>query len=276
MVSASGLASAPAAARICFGTRYRLRPSSRERRVDDRHGAAVVHLEQVGGGVEVGNGDVATEVDEEAGVGAGVLVDHLVVVAHGEHVERGGRQQAHEQDVGGREVLELVDEEVPVAPLLGRPELAVDEQRLDRRVHLLVEVDHAALAQGRAVGAEQRGEAGDVVALGLDLVGQAQAEPHGGERLEVGRDGVGVGAVAVRRREAVDQAADLALVEHGRRGPPVPRQQPVGEAVEGLDAGVQPLRPRHELVAGLHVVGDRHARRRARSAGRRAGAGAVR
>ncbi len=98
----------------------------------------------------------------------------------------------------GGEVLELVHEEVPVASLLGRPELAVGEQRLHRRVHLLVEVDHARSAQGLAVGAEQRGQAGDVVALGLDLVGQAEAEPHRGERLEVGRDRVGVGAVAVR------------------------------------------------------------------------------
>src|SRR5205085_10878401 len=66
--------------------------------VHHRHRAAVVDLEGVVGGAR----EEAGEVDEEGGVGAGVAVDDLVVVAHAEHVEGRGREQAQHEDVGRR------------------------------------------------------------------------------------------------------------------------------------------------------------------------------
>ena len=49
--------------------------------------------------------------------------------------------------MGGREVLELVDQQVAVGGLHPAPEGPVGEQRLDRRVDLLVEVDDALAPQ---------------------------------------------------------------------------------------------------------------------------------
>ena len=74
-------------------------------------------------------------------IGAVVAVDRLVVVADAEHAAIGTGQQPNEQQVGGREVLELVDEQ-HAAGALGReagPWLA--EQDLDRPHDLLVEVE---------------------------------------------------------------------------------------------------------------------------------------
>ena len=106
---------------------------------DHLHRAAVVDLQGV-----VGRGrEEAVEVDQEVGVGAGVAVDDLVVVAHAEHVEGGRGQQPQEQDVGRREVLELVDQEVAAAGLGPAPEVAVGQEQLDGAVDLLVEVDRA-------------------------------------------------------------------------------------------------------------------------------------
>ena len=114
--------------------------------VDDGDRAAVVDLERVVGGA----GEQAGEVEEEAGIGAGVAVDDLVVVAHAEHVEPGRGQQAEQEHVGRREVLELVDEQVAAAGLRPPPAVAVAQQELDGAVDLLVEVDDA---RGRAAAA---------------------------------------------------------------------------------------------------------------------------
>ena len=117
----------------------------------------------------------------------------------------------------GREVLELVDEHVAVPGLHPAPELAVGEQHLDRAVDLIVEVDRAPLRERGAVRTERLGEAGHVVALGLDLLRVAQAEPDRGEPFEVRREPVGVRARPAAGHEVVDHAADVALVEHPRR-----------------------------------------------------------
>ncbi len=194
--------------------------------------AAVVHVQ----GVLAGTGEQGGVVDEEAGVGVGVAIDALVVVADAEHVEAGQRQQAQQQDVGRGEVLELVDEHVAAGALQLAAERAVAEQRLDRGVDLLVEVDGAALGQGGAVGGEQRGEAGHVVAPGLHLVGIVQAEADRRQAFEIGADRVGVGApLATARQQRVDEASDVALVEH-RGGPAaVPCDHPQPERVERAD-----------------------------------------
>ena len=80
----------------------------------------------------------------------------LVVVADAEDVGRRAGGQADEQHVGGREVLQLVDEEVAVVGLHGAPQLAVAQQRLERAEHLLVEVDGARAAGARRGRARRR------------------------------------------------------------------------------------------------------------------------
>ena len=80
-------------------------------RRDHGCGTAVVDLEVVGRGP----GEVAGKVDEEPGVGPGVAVDDLVVVAHAEHVGRRASHQPDQEQMGRGEVLELVDQERPGA-----------------------------------------------------------------------------------------------------------------------------------------------------------------
>ena len=123
--------------------------------VDDLDRAAVVDGQRV----RHGAGEQPVVVDEERRVGAGVAVDALVVVADAEHVEGGQGEQPHEQHVGRREVLELVDEEVPARALDRAAERPVGEEHLDGGVDLLVEVDDAAPAEVVAERREQLGEA---------------------------------------------------------------------------------------------------------------------
>ncbi len=122
---------------------------------DDLRRAAVVDLQRVRRGAR----EQLAVVDEERRIGAGVAVDALVVVPDAEHVEGRDGEQAQQEDVGRREVLELVDEEVPAGALHRAAERPVPEQRLDGRVDLLVEVDGPALGQPVAIGGEQLGEA---------------------------------------------------------------------------------------------------------------------
>ena len=133
------------------------------RAVDDRRRTAVVDLERVIGRA----GEVVGEVDEERGIGAGVAVDHLVVVADAEHVVRGRGHEPHEQEVRGPQVLELVDEQVPALALHVAPDRGLAQQRLDRGRDLAVEVDRVVARQALAVRVEHRREALDVAALHL-------------------------------------------------------------------------------------------------------------
>ena len=110
--------------------------------IDHRGRAAVVDLE----GVLGGGGKVAAELGEKPWRRPGVPVDDLVVVADAEHVEARGRQQPDEQHVRRCEVLELVDQEMSVARLLGPAERPVAQEQLDGQQHLLVEIDDAPAA----------------------------------------------------------------------------------------------------------------------------------
>ena len=103
------------AARIILGTRRRLWRSSMSAARDDAAGAAVVDLQRV----VAGTGEDVGEVDQPAGIGAVVAVDRLVVVADAEHRAVGPGEQADEQQVGRREVLELVDQQQPAGALGG-------------------------------------------------------------------------------------------------------------------------------------------------------------
>jgi hypothetical protein len=143
-----------------------------------------------------------------------VAVDDLVVVAHAEHVERREGEQTHEQYVGGREVLELVDQQMAALLLHPAPERTVDEQRLDGGVDLLVEVDRTPVGEVTAVGVEQLGESVDVVALGLDLTRVAKTESDGAQCFEVRADGVGVGSpLALAGQQRLHQPPGVAFLD---------------------------------------------------------------
>ena len=163
-------------------------------------------------------GEVLVVVDEELGVGAGVAVDHLVVVADAEHVVRGRGDEPQHEELRGREVLELVDEQVPALGLRGAAHVRLAQQHFDRAVDLLVVVDGAVGLQLLAVLVEHRAEPGDIVASRLDELRVDEAEADLAERLEVRRVHVGVGA-RLHGHERLDAPAHLPLVDQG----PVPR-----------------------------------------------------
>ncbi len=230
----------------------------RRRRGDDLRRAAVVDAQ----GVLTGTGEQGAVVDEERRVGPGVPVDALVVVADAEHVESRQAEQADQQDVGRREILELVDEHVPAAPLHLGAERAVGEDRLDGGVDLLVEVDDATVAERAAESWEQLAEAVDVVAGALDLVGVAQPEADRRQTFQVGADRVDVRPSApVPRQQRVDELAHLALVDDRRLAATVLAEHPQTERVERADVRSERLRARRQLALGLLVVGDGEHRR---------------
>ncbi len=103
--------------------------------------ASVVDLE----GVRPRPGEVVLEVDQVLGGRSRVAVDDLVVVAHAEGVVGRRAQQPDQQHVGGVQVLEFVDQQVPAAGLGDAPGLGVAQEDLDGAVDLLVEVDGAGL-----------------------------------------------------------------------------------------------------------------------------------
>ena len=222
--------------------------------VDDLDRAAVVDGQRVGDGA----GEQPLVVDEERRVGAGVAVDALVVVADAEHVERRQRQQAHEQHVGRREVLELVDEEVAARALHRAAERAVGEQHLDGAVDLLVEVDGAAPGEllAEAPGTARPGRA------------RRRATPRRRSgsvrprRIDVrpstyGPIGIGVGPpLALAGEQRIDEAADLGLVDHRRRPAAVLGQHPQAERVERADPRPEVGGAGLHLELGLLVVGD--------------------
>ena len=224
-----------------------------------------------------GAGEQAPVVDQEARVGAGVAVDGLVVVTDPEHVEAGERQQAEQQHVGRREVLELVDEEVPARALDRAPERAVAEQDDERGVDLVVEVDGVAPSELIAEGREHLGQPRHVVAPGLHLGGVA-ATPAGS-------------STAPRRRDRSDRCSTAAVGDPGsatrRSGAPrAPRPAPArpggarsaprarASSACGRGAGSPPCALRAR--AGPACCRRRRGRRPSRSRGRGGGAGGAR
>ncbi len=196
-------------------------------------------------------------VDEERRVGAGVAVDALVVVADPEHIERWQGEQPQHQHVGRRQVLELVDQQVTARSLHRSAVLPIAEEHLEGRVDLLVEVDHTSFGEHGPVPGEHLGEAGDVVARGLHDLRVREAEPDRRQSFDVRSDRVGVRSpLTLSRDEGLHEATHLALLDHGRRRPAMPGQDPEPQRVEGPH-------PRPEIRgAGLHlqlrllVVGD--------------------
>ena len=220
------------------------------RGVDDGGRAAVVDLEVVGGGA----GEVALVVDEEAGVGAGVAVDDLVVVADAEHVGGGAGHQADQQEVGGREVLELVDQQRPrLGPDFG-PQVGVAQQQLHRQVDLLVEVEAAGAVEHVAVGRKGGRDAGGVGVEVLRLLRRDQPEADGGQGVEVRRQRVGADLAGRLHQPGQDLAAERLVGDApvAAAGADVEAQR-----VERADGGPEPGGALPELVGGHHVVGHR-------------------
>ena len=165
-----------------------------------------------------------------------MTVDALVVVADAEHVEGRQAEQADQQDVGRREVLELVDEQVPAASLHLGAERAVGEDRLDGRIDLLVEVDDATVTERAAVSREQLAESVDVVAGALDLVGVAQSEADRRQTFEVRADRIDVRpSASVPGQQRVDELAHLTLVDDRRLAAAVLAEHPQAKRVERAD-----------------------------------------
>ena len=135
--------------------------------------------------------------------------------------------------MGRGQVLELVDEQVAVLGLNPAPERAVAQQRLERAVDLLVEVDRAEAGKALPVGVEAGGEPGDVVAHLLDLLGRDEPEPGDRERVEIGTERIGVRApLAGDREDRSDQVAGLGLVQDPAAGAAVAIEQRVAERVQ--------------------------------------------
>ena len=227
---------------------------------DDIGRAPVVDLElQVGGA-----GEELVVVDEERGVRARVAVDHLVVVADTEHVVGGRRDQAQHQELRGREVLELVDEQVPALGLELAPDRDVRQQHLERAVDLLVVIHHAVGRHAVAELLEHHREAVDVVAPRLDLVRRNEPEAHLRERFEVRRVHVGVRA-RTDREQRFDAPAHVPLGEHvldvARTAHDVEAER-VQRPDLAQRAGTHIGEPLFHLGLGPHVVGHRAHRRR--------------
>ena len=233
------------------------------RPVDDDRRAAVVDLERVVGGT----GEEAGEVDEEVGIGARVAVDHLVVVADAEHVERGRGDQPDEQQVGGAQVLELVDQQVP-ALALHRARAARGRGSSASTAPAICPSKSIAPSRSSAVAVEvvHRGEPVDVAPLALHVRGGAQPELHLLQRLEVGAERVGVGAEP-ELEVGLDALADGPLVEHLDAGPGPPHDLEA-ERVERADLVARAAREIGEAVLHLGAGRAGCTRARTRSRGR--------
>ena len=206
--------------------------------------------------VMVGSGEPRVVVDEEPGIGAGVSVDHLVVVTHPEHFVGGGGEEAHEEQVGRRQILELVDEKMAGAGLEAPPDLRVTQHHLEGDGDLLVEVEEVAVGENRPVAGEGVGEAVEIPVGLFDIDRVEQAEAGATQRVEIRSQGIGVGGVALGREKGLEEAPNFPFVDGSalRRRRLTDRQ---GAPVQGHDAGRDVQRPRDQFILGLHVVGER-------------------
>ena len=198
-----------------------------EAALDHGRRAPVVHLQGVAGGT----GEVAVVVDEETGVGPGVAVDDLVVVADPEAVERRGGQQADEEEVGrgrGPGTRRPAGVRHGPGPRPGPPGRRGGSPRPGRSARR--SRPPPASAEGRPVAVEALGQAGGVGDLRLRVLRGDQPQPDGREAVEVGGDGVGVGRPA-DLEDLLDEVPDLRA-----RRPPC--------SAVGPPASLQMARPR--------------------------------
>ena len=205
-------------------------------------------------------GKYSAEIDEVLGGGSRVAVDHLVVVADPEAVRGWAAEQPNQQHVGRIEILELVNQQVPTAPLGRAPCLGITYQDLDCSVDLLVEVHGSRRGHRFPVGVESFGQALSVWEGLLDHFRRRKAQPNGRHRIDVGEDGVCVG-LAANLEHLLDELPYLWLFQNlqaPRSFESVADEQ--ADAVERPDVGT-PRRHEiaaslRELVGGLLVVGE--------------------
>ena len=157
-------------------------------------------------------GEVVLELDEETRVGSGIAVDHLVVVADAEDLELGGGHEPQQQEIGGREVLELVHQEMSAPLLPSGSQRRVAQERLDRAVHLLAVIDPVPLVETAPVPLERGGEPRHVVSFRLHLFGIPQPGADLVEGFHVGAHRVGVGALG-HRHQVPQHIPDLRFVD---------------------------------------------------------------
>ena len=179
--------------------------------------------------------------------------------------------------MGGREVLELVDEDVAVLGLHRAAQLAVLEERLERAEDLLVVVDDAPAAELVAVGLVGGGQTGDVVEGVLHLLRVGAGPSRMSESPSMyGRDRVGVHPPLLGGDEALDDRPHLALVEQLGPAAQGAAEDAVAPGVERLDARAEARAAAPPSPPGPSCCRRAPRTPRARSRGRRAGGGSAR
>src|SRR5699024_11019530 len=140
-------------------------------------------------------------VDQERGTRRIVSVDHLIVITDTEHVEGRKGEQPDEKNVGGGEVLELVDEQVTAANLHAATDLTIAQEDFDRPVDLFIEIDDAPAGEPLTIRIEEFAQTVDVVPGPFDVCRIEQAEANGTERFKIRTDRIGVGASTASTRK---------------------------------------------------------------------------
>ena len=178
--------------------------------VEDRRERAVVPAQDDRAGAAV----PVPELEDVADRGAPEAVDRLVVVADDRHVAMPLREQRHELRLRPVRVLELVDEDVPVARLERLARRGRLAQELERQRDLVAEVDRAVLAQQRrCTGRNARASspcrrASSAAAAAASRSASSTVGAVGDRRLELGR----------AHREAGPRARGTPRARRPRRG----------------------------------------------------------
>ena len=196
---------------------------------DNRGRASIVggELHPSCGRVELGEPEDAPHVGQAPGV------DRLVVIAHHEQVLLGLGQDPDEPQLGGVDVLELVDRQVAEARLPAATKGGISAEQVDRTHDQVVEVECAAGGQ-QVVEEGKRRDGFRGWCSPLDL-------PGGEERVQRG---------SIRDRNLVRRAAGEHASPSGAQ-----QWQPVGQQVDRV-AGVEEDLARESMQrAHLHAAG---------------------
>ena len=181
--------------------------------VDDAGGTTVVDLEWMVGGAREPGG----EVDQPAGISAVVAVDRLVVVSDAEHCAAWRSQKPYEQQVGRRQVLELVDQQHAAGTLRNMPSLGLRQHHVDRPPDLTIEVDQPIAVERCQISGVDIGQPVDVtVVSGFDFARFEQPQPNQAQRVDPGGQRVGVAAPR-NGHELLQDPTHVGLVDRAPR-----------------------------------------------------------
>ena len=219
------------------------------RAVNNRNRASVVHRQWMRRGAR----KQFSEIHQKRRVGAGMAVDHLVVVADAKHVELGGAEETNHKHMGRGEVLELVDEEVAKPCLCLAAKLTIGQETLNCPVNLLIKVDQLTFFQLTTEQTKRVGQSGHIVAFLFSVVRINEAHADTREAFEIGADRIGVAAAFRRGHESFNNAPHVALFGHRRTTEQFPTKR-----VEREDPGAECARAASQFLLGLFVVRDGH------------------